>query len=83
MVIAFIIYKIYNAHYRTELNEDEVLAFIPSTIARSTDTQGTTEGSKAANEIENILMNDDQGSRYSYVEITFGFLLHITHKCQL
>lgn len=76
---------IYNAHYRTELKEDEVLALILFSIARSTDTQGPREGCKSAGEIEHILINGDQESRYSYGKFSMHsyFISHIdvNFKC--
>lgn len=74
--------RIYNAHYMTGLKEDKVLALISSTLARSADTQGPRDGCKASGEIEHILINDDQGSRYSHGKFFNDFLLHITNKCQ-
>lgn len=48
---------------------DEVLALIPSAIERPTNMRGSRKKknkNKAAGELEHILINDDQGSRYSY-----------------
>lgn len=72
----------YNAHYRTEFNENKVLALIVFTITRSTDTQGAMEACKSTGEIEHIVINDDQGCRYLYGNFFNSFLFHITHKCQ-